>query len=167
METVKQRQKVVLLPWDGVKLTRKFFGKTVPAGVIVRENESHIVHHHSYGTLSRFFNELVLGRLFGRICIEKSCRAEPTWGLWLPPRVHCPDCWEEMSWVEVYTGGAKVYTHSMTNLPGAGVMLSTPCPLISVEIPGVCTKFMSYLSKFGEGEPHHGMPIKPVFRMNQ
>ena len=62
---------------------------------------------------------------------------------------------------------ATVYTHSMTNLPGAGFMLSTPCPLISVEIPGVCTKFMSYLSEFGEGEPYIGMPVKPVFRTDR
>jgi uncharacterized OB-fold protein len=69
-----------------------------------------------------------------------------------------------MSWKKVNTMGARVYTHSTINLPGAGFMMTTPCPLISIEIPGVCTKFMSYLSEFGKGEPYIRMPVKPVFR---
>ena len=69
-----------------------------------------------------------------------------------------------MAWVEANTAGARVYSHSTTNLPGAGFKGSVPCPLISVEIPGVCTKPMGYLAKFGKGEPYIGMPVKPVFR---
>lgn len=159
---VKPRQKVKLLPGQKTVLVKEFFKQAVPYDIIVRENPRTIVHRHTYGGLSRFFLELAKGRLFGKVCIERSCRHT---GIWLPPRVHCPDCWEEMSWVEIVEAKkAKVYTHSMTNLPGAGFMASTPCPLSSIEIPGVCTKFMSYLSKFGEDEPYIGMPVKPVFR---
>ena len=164
-QTNKGRQKVTLLRGYKTVLVNEFFKKPVPRGTVVRENACTVVHRHSYGGLSRFFDELAQGRLFGKICIERSCRAKPTWGIWLPPRVHCPDCWEEMSWVEIMDADKAIaYTHSLTNLPGAGFMLSTPCPLISVEIPGVCTKFMSYLSEFGVGEPYIGMPVRPVFR---
>lgn len=69
-----------------------------------------------------------------------------------------------MKWIEIDTAGAKVYTHSVTNFPGAGFKMTAPCPLISIEIPGVCTKFMSYLMEFGEGEPYVEMKIRPVFR---
>lgn len=158
----REKQQVVLLPGQRTKPVQNFFGQDVPDGVILRENPRTIIHRHTYGGLSRFFHELTQGRLFGKVCIEKGCRHT---GIWLPPRVHCPDCWEEMSWVEVMDAHkARVYTYSVTNLPGAGFMASTPCPLISIEIPGVCTKLMSYLSEFRDGEPYIGMSVRPVFR---
>ena len=76
----------------------------------------------------------------------------------------CPDCWDQMEWLEIDAKGATVYSYSVTNYPGAGFKGTVPCPLISVEIPGVCTKMMSYLLEFGEGEPYIGMPVKPIFR---
>lgn len=158
---VKPRQKVVLLPGHRTVLVEKLFGQFVPHHVIVRENPRTIVHRHTYGGLSKFFLQLSAGVLYGTKCVSDQCKHT---GIWLPPRAHCPDCWEEMQWMAIDTSGATVYTHSTTNLPGAGFMLSTPCPLISVAIPGVCTKFMSYLSKFGDGEPYIGLPVKPVFR---
>ena len=79
--------------------------------------------------------------------------------LWLPPRCECADCWHATEWVEAPTVG-KVYTHSTVLYPGAPFRASTPCPLISVEIEGVCTKLMSYLK---EGDPEIGMPVKAVF----
>ena len=157
----KQRQKVELTTKSAPVLMEKLFGKDVPAECIVRENPRTIVHRHTYGGLSPFFKGLGRHDLGGTRCKSKSCKHT---GIWLPPRVHCPDCWEKMEWVFVDTSEARVYTHSTINLPGEGFMLSTPCPLISVEIPGVCTNFMSYLSEFGEDEPYIGMPVKPVFR---
>lgn len=143
-----------------IKLVDILFRQNVPSGVLVIENPRNITHFHSYGGLSKFFDSLAKGKLLGTWC--GLCR---TTGVWLPPRVHCPDCWETMHWVEIDTSGAMVYTHSTTNYPGAGFKASVPCPLISVEIPGVCTKLMSYLSEFGEGEPYVGMPVRPVFEM--
>jgi len=159
---MKQRQKVELLPGIETVLVEKNFGQKVPSSVIVRENPRTVVHRHTYGGLSKFYKGLADGVLWGTGCASSCC--SPYKGLWLPPRVHCPDCWEEMFWMRVDTAGAKVYTHSTTNLPGAGFMATTPCPLISIEIPRVMTKFMSYLSEFGKGEPYIGMPVKPVFR---
>ncbi len=156
----KERQKVTLSPDIHTVLVKKLFKQDVPEGVIVRENPRTITHYHSYGGLSEFFQGLTEGRLMGTVCPDELCKQT---GIWLPPRVHCPDCWERMRWINIEISGAKVYTHSVTNYPGAGFKASVPCPLISVEIPDVCTKFMSYLSEFGEGEPYIGMPIRPVF----
>lgn len=156
----KPRQKVVLSPDIHTVLVKNLFKQNVPENIIVRENPSTITHYHTYGGISKFFRGLSSGRLMGTVCPSNGCKAT---GLWLPPRTHCPDCWEEMIWFDIDTFEARVYTHSTTNYPGAGFKASVPCPLISVEIPGVCTKFMSYLSEFGEGEPYIGMLVRPVF----
>ena len=58
---------------------------------------------------------------------------------------------------------AKSFTHTTIEYPGALFKLSTPCPLISVEIDGVCTKPMSYLL---EGEPKIGLPVRAWFRID-
>lgn len=158
MPRPKARQRVVLSPDARGTIATMLFRQPVPENILVRENPRTIVHHHSYGSLSRFFMGLSRGMLLGTTC--DSCDAS---SIWLPPRAHCPDCWEPMQWVEIDTSHATVYTYSMTNFPGAGFKATTPCPLISVALPGVCTKFMSYLSEFGEGEPYIGMPIRPVF----
>lgn len=155
---MKERQKVIISPEAEGKLVAEIFKKQVPRGIWVIKNQKTATHNHSYGGLTPFFEGLTRGKLWGTRCIY--CRSD----LWLPPRVDCPDCWEKMRWFEVNTEGATVYSHSITNYPGEGFKASVPCPLISVEIPGVCTKLMSYLSEFGEDEPYIGMPIRPVFR---
>ena len=123
---------------------------------MVIKNVKDYYHIHSYGGLTPFFQGLIEGRLMATRCPSEDC---PENRMWLPPRVHCPDCLGEMEWVEAPTVG-KVYTHSTVLYPGAAFRLSTPCPLISVEIEGVCTKPMSYLK---EGEPKIGLPVKAVF----
>jgi len=157
----QKKQTVRFLKEDAGQLATELFRQNIPKEYLVLINEKKITHYHSYGSLSPFFENLIKGKLMGTICVFcENAKA------WLPPRTHCPDCWKQMEWVKINTAGAKVYTHSTTNYPGAGFKLSVPCPLISVDIPGVYTKFMSYLSKFGNGEPYIGMPIKPVFRKN-
>lgn len=155
----KPRQRVKLNRNIKTILAETLYRQLIPSDIIVRENRSAITHYHSYGGLSPFFKGLTLGILYGTAC-QHGCPST----LWLPPRIHCPDCWGKMDWKTIDTSRATVYTYSTTNLPGAGFKASTPCPLISVEIPGVCTKFMSYLSQFGEGEPYINMPVHPVFR---
>lgn len=122
---------------------------------LVVKNHKDITHFHSYGGLTPFFHGLVQGKLMATRCPQ--CRDAE---LWLPPRTHCPDCIEPMRWEPAPLEG-KVYTHSTVQYPGAGFKLTSPCPLISVELPGVCTKLMSYLQ---EGTPSIGMPIRAVFR---
>ena len=153
-----ERKKVVITA-ENIELIHELFRQKVPDEFLVRANPRNIIHYHTYGGLSPFFKGLAEGKLKGTRC--GFCEGAE---IWLPPRVDCPDCWGKMEWVEVDASEARVYTHSMTQYPGAGFKGSVPCPLISVEIPGVCTKLMSYLSEFGEGEPYIGMRVRPVFR---
>ncbi|MFC1461620.1 Zn-ribbon domain-containing OB-fold protein [Verrucomicrobiota bacterium] len=127
---------------------------------LVIKNPKACYHIHTYGGLSIFFKGLAEGKLMGTRCTNSACEEER---IWLPPRVDCPDCFEKMEWVEAPQAG-KIYTHSTVLYPGNGFRLSTPCPLISVEIEGVCTKLMSYLK---EGEPAVGLPIKAVFNTEE
>jgi uncharacterized OB-fold protein len=157
----KERCSVLISTDKNNLLAKEFLKQQIPKDILVKYNFKQILHAHSYGGLSKFFTQLRKGTLMGTIC--RDCGGVEG-NIWLPPRVHCPDCWKNMSWIPINPDGAKVYTYSMANYPGAGFKGSVPCPLISVEIPGVSTKFMSYLSKFGENEPYIGMPIKPVFR---
>ena len=157
---MKARLKVEIHADEGV-LFKEIFKSQIPAGAWVLKNPKNIVHMHSYGGLSRFFEALTGGKLLGTFC--PNCQSE----IWLPPRIDCPDCWNKMEWREINTEGARVYSYSITNYPGAGFKGTTPCPLISLEIPRVCTNIMSYLSEFGDGEPYIGMPVRPVFRTEQ
>ncbi len=123
---------------------------------LVIKNQKNWYHIHSYGGWGKFFHGLHEGKLLATRCTCSDCAEKR---LWLPPRCECPDCWCAMEWVEAPTDG-RIFTHSMVLYPGAPFRASTPCPLISVEIEGVCTKLMSYLK---EGEPEIGMPVKAVF----
>lgn len=160
MTNKKERKKVVLRDTGNPALILEWFKEKVPPEILVKCNPKFLVHAHSYGGLSKFFKGLTHGALYGTKCWD--CGGV-NGNIWLPPRVHCPDCWKETVWMTVDTTGAKVYTHSTTNLPGAGFKGSVPCTLISVDIPGTCTKFMSYMSECGEGEPYIGMPVRPAF----
>ena len=123
---------------------------------LVIKNQTNWYHIHSYGGWGQLFTVLLEEKLLATRCTNPECQEKR---LWLPPRCECPDCWHEMEWVEAPTVG-KVLTHSTVLYPGELFRASVPCPLISIEIEGVCTKLMSYLK---EGEPEIGMPVKSVF----
>ncbi|PIR69305.1 MAG: hypothetical protein COU47_04405 [Candidatus Niyogibacteria bacterium CG10_big_fil_rev_8_21_14_0_10_46_36] len=158
-----ERQKVTLTTDPGV-LIKELFHKTVPDEFLVVLNRHIIDHHHSYGGVTPFFRGLIDGKLLGTQCHWIECMVDNDAKILLPPRADCPDCWNDMEWVEIDTSKATIYSYSVAEYSGAGAKGSLPWPLISVEIPGVWTKFMSYLAEFGENEPYIGMPIKPVFR---
>ncbi len=123
---------------------------------LVIKNQKNWHHSHTYGGCGKFFQGLQHEKLLATRCTNPECQEKH---LWLPPRCQCPDCWHEMEWVEAPTIG-KIYTHSTVLYPGAPFRASIPCPLISVEIEGVCTKLMSYMK---EGKPEIGAAIKAVF----
>ncbi|MCP4590061.1 MAG: hypothetical protein GY842_04905 [bacterium] len=123
---------------------------------LVIKNPRNHYHIHSYGGWGKFFTGLRAKKLLATRCTNPECAEKR---LWLPPRCECPDCWHPMEWVEAPTTG-KLYTYSKVLYPGFYFRASIPCPLISVELEGVCTKLMSYLK---EGDPEMGMPIKAVF----
>lgn len=164
-ESERTIHKVTVVADIQPELVKELFKQMVPDGYWVVKNPRGQEHNHTYGALTPFFEGLAEGKLLGTKCACAGC--EQT-GIWLPPRIDCPDCWGKMDWVPVDTSGAKVYTHSTTNYPGQGFKLENASgggvPLISVEIPGVCTKLMSYLSEFADGEPCIGMKVRPIFR---
>lgn len=123
---------------------------------LIIKNKKDWHHAHSYGGWGKFFLGLQQGKLLATCCANPQCAEKR---LWLPPRCECPDCWEEMKWVEASKMG-RIFSHSTVLYPGALFRASVPCSLISVEIDGVCTKLMSYLK---EGEPKIGMPVRAVF----
>lgn len=132
------------------------FAEVVSKEPLVIKNLKNWYHSHSYGGWGKFFHGLQQKKLLATRCTNSACAEKR---LWLPPRCECPDCWHEMQWLEAPTVG-KIFTHSTVLYPGAPFRASIPCPLISVEIEGVCTKLLSYLK---EGEPQIGMPIRAVF----
>ncbi len=113
-------------------------------------------HMHSYGGWSKFFQGLKQGKLLGTKCTNPDCSAKE---IFIPPRPDCVDCWHRAEWVEVKPEGT-IYTYSEITYPGELFRAEAPVHLISVDIPGVCTKLMSYL---WEGTPEFGMPIKAQF----
>jgi len=124
---------------------------------LVIKNPKNHFHIHSYGGLTRFYQGLCAARLLGTRCTNGECRERR---IWLPPRAYCPDCLRPMEWVEAPQTG-EIFTHTTVEYPGSSFKLSTPCPLISVSLEGVCTKLMSYLK---EGRPEIGLKVRAWFR---
>ena len=130
--------------------------KTDPAMVI--EWPRTIVHHHTYGLLSPFFEGLKKGKLMATKCATPGCET----GFWLPPRADCPDCHSRMKWVDLKNpviGGIFTFTH--VEYPGHGIEISYPYYQIDVKIPGCCTVMKGYLVR---GEAKIGMKVKACFR---
>lgn len=123
---------------------------------LVIKNPKTWYHIHSYGGWGKFFKGLAQGKLLGTKCVNSDCAENR---IWLPPRCECPDCWHNMEWTEAPTTG-KVYTWSEVKYPGELFRLPAGTSLISIELDGVCTKFMSYMK---EGKPEIGMSVKAVF----
>lgn len=123
---------------------------------LIVKNPKTWYHIHSYGGWGKFFDGLAKGKLLATRCVNTQCDENR---LWLPPRCECPDCWHDMEWAEAPTQG-KIFSWSEVRYPGELFKLPAGTNLISVELDGVCTKFMSYLK---EGKPGIGMPIKAVF----
>lgn len=130
--------------------------KTKPAMVIQWPRS--IIHHHTYGLLSPFFEGLKKGVLRGTRCATPGCEK----GIWLPPRADCPDCHERMKWHEFKNPVVgEIFSFTHVEYPGQGVEISYPYYQIDVKIPGVCTTMKGYLTR---GTAEIGMKVKACFR---
>lgn len=117
-----------------------------------------LLHHHTYGLLTPFFEGLKKGILRATKCPTPGC--EP--GLWLPPRADCPDCHARMEWVDLPNPViGEIFTFTRVEYPGFGIELSYPYYQIDVKIPGCCTIMKGYLIW---GEAKIGMKVKAGFR---
>ncbi|MEO0021206.1 MAG: hypothetical protein ABIK48_03420 [candidate division WOR-3 bacterium] len=143
----------------------KFIGKpmlvekTDPAMVIQWPRT--LIHHHTYGLLTPFFEGLKKGILRATRCPTPGCEK----GLWLPPRADCPDCHARMEWVDLHNPViGEIFTFTRVEYPGFGIELSYPYYQIDVKIPGCCTIMKGYLIR---GEAKIGMKVKAGFRMRK
>lgn len=121
-----------------------------------------LMHWHTYGLLSPFFEGLKEGVLRATRCPNKNCEENR---LWLPPRADCPDCLTRMEWVELENPViGEVFTYTHVEYPGHGIELSVPYYQIDVKIPGCCTVMKGYLVR---GQAKIGMKVKAGFRIDE
>ncbi len=142
----------------GVRLTGEpmLVEKRSPAMVIQWPRT--LMHHHTYGLLSPFFEGLRKGKLMATKCRTPGCEA----GFWLPPRADCPDCLARMKWIEMKNPViGEIFTFTHVEYPGHGIEISYPYYQIDVKIPGAATIMKGYLAK---GEAKIGMKVKACFR---
>ena len=122
-----------------------------------------VIHVHSYGGEAPFFEALTKGRLLGTKCTNPACEGKGS--VYLPFRIHCPDCLARMAIVDLTEKAVKtafVHTFIVTARTGAWNKLPKPIRFLDVEIPGVCTILKGYMS--GPGEPAFDMRLVPIFR---
>jgi len=117
------------------------------------------LHLHTFGKLTKFFEGLKKGELWGTRCANPKCGEK---GIWLPPRADCPDCLQPMKWVKFKNPViGEIFTFTYVEYPGQGIELSTPYYQIDVKIPGCCTIMKGYLVR---GKAEIGMKVKAGFR---
>jgi uncharacterized OB-fold protein len=131
--------------------------QTRPAEVI--EWPRTLVHHHTYGLLTPFFQGLVKGELLATRCVNPKCDEKR---FWLPPRADCPDCLARMEWIKLPNPViGEIFTFTHVEYPGHGIEISYPYYQIDVRIPGAATVMKGYLIR---GEAQIGMKVKAAFR---
>ncbi len=125
-------------------------------------NPREMTYIHSYGGEAIFFENLGKGILYGSRCDNPSC--EFTGTVYLPFRIHCPDCLFKNTVIDL-TGVCKkeanIHTFMVCERSGAFNALETPIKFINVAFKGVSTILMSYLSV---GDPEIGMRVVPIFK---
>lgn len=125
-------------------------------------NPREMIFIHMYGGEAIFFENLAKGRIYGSRCDNQGCEFKGT--LYLPFRIHCPDCLGKNTPVdltETCKKTARIYTFMVCERSGAFNALDKPIKFINVEFDGVATILMSYLSR---GNPQMGMKVIPIFR---
>lgn len=124
-------------------------------------NPRTMTYIHSYGKEYRFFEGIAKGKLLGTRCDNPKCAFKGS--TYLPFRIFCPDCLKEMTVVDLTATAkktAKIHTFMITERTGAFNTLKKPIKFINIEIDGVSTVLMSYVSA---GEPEIGKHVLPIF----
>lgn len=125
-------------------------------------NPRDMTYIHSYGGEAVFFESLSKGKLLATRCDNNDCEGKGS--IYIPFRVHCPDCLARMSVVDltdIAKKTARVHTFMECARSGAFNLLDKPIRFINIEFDGVTTILMSYLSV---GEPAIGMKVVPIFK---
>jgi len=125
-------------------------------------NPRDMTYIHTYGGEAVFFENLCKGKIHGSRCDNPDCEFKGT--VYLPFRIHCPDCLARNTVVDltdVCKKTARIHTFMVCERSGAFNTLDKPIKFINVEFDGVATILMSYLSV---GDPQIGMRVVPIFR---
>jgi uncharacterized OB-fold protein len=125
-------------------------------------NPREMTYIHMYGGEAVFFEGLSKGFIYGSRCDNPACEFKGT--LYLPFRIHCPDCLARNTPVDLTQtckNTARIHTFMVCERSGAFNTLDRPIKFINVEFDGVATILMSYLSR---GNPQMDMKVVPIFR---
>lgn len=125
-------------------------------------NPREMIYIHTYGGEAVFFENLGKGKIHGTRCDNPKC--ETLGSIYLPFRIHCPDCLGRNTVVDltdVCRKTATVHTFMACERSGAFNTLDKPIQFINIEFKDVVTILMSYLVI---GEPKIGMRVIPIFR---
>ena len=128
-------------------------------------NPRDLTHVHMYGGEAPFFEGLSQGKLLGTRCDNSDCEANGS--IFIPFRIHCPDCLVKNNIVDMTDTarkGATVHTFMITERTGAFNTLPKPIRFVNVEFESVPTILMGYLSV---GEPEIGMKVGPIFNTSK
>ena len=147
----------------------------IEAGTPIRNADGKLVgvtkprnmtYMHSYGGEAVFFETVAeKARLLGTRCDNPDCPGKGI--IWMPFRIHCPDCLDKNTVVDmtaVANEVATIYTFIVTERSGAFNNLDKPIRFVDIEFPGsgVETWLKGYL--VGPGTPSIGARVRPVFR---
>jgi len=124
-------------------------------------NPRNMTYVHAYGGESIFFESLSKGKLVASRCDNPDC--ETTGSVYMPFRIHCPDCLMRNTPVDITDIAkktARVHTFMITERTGAFNTLPKPIRFVNVEFDGVVTILMGSLAA---GEPNIGMRVVPIF----
>ncbi len=121
-----------------------------------------ITYHYSAGAIaSRFFYEIQKNKKFyGTKCPKCS-------KVYIPPRILCPECYEEMTeWVEVGPKGTVIgctaVNHSFPD-PLTGKVRKTPYGFGLIRLDGCATNWLFFLEESNYEKMKPGMRVEAVF----
>ena len=125
-------------------------------------NPRDMTYVHTYGGEAVFFESLSKGRLLASRCDQAECEAFRS--VFLPFRIHCPDCLMKNTPVDITDLArttATVHTFMVTERTGAFNTLPKPVRFVNIDFSGVATILMGYLAV---GEPRIGLRVVPIFK---
>jgi len=132
------------------------------ARFMVVERPHGVVYQHSFGLISKFYEGIVEGKLYGTKC--------PKCGLvYLPPRAHCwnPECkLQETEWIEMPLEGVVV-TYTIMAFAATPFLSELPFILAYVKVGDSVTALPIQLKEIDPVDVHIGLKVKIKFKENR
>jgi len=114
-------------------------------------------YRYSYGGQSRFFREILFNkRLYGTRCPE--CGR-----VYCPPRVHCPHCYEETSWVPI-SGEGVVESYTTVYFGTSAAVRKFPFICAYIKLDGTDTVICANIEMDDVTKAHVGMRVRAEFK---